>query len=161
LLIEEGEVDLLMGHGVVGPAFYPAGALAVVVDAVVVGVGGGGGFEGPGFFDGVLCGPGGRQITGGAVVVAHGHEEERGGVGGGVHVGELLPVDAGSEAVWENSCMILPSARWRAMKNSSSAAGEGEVAVAVDGVEGVEGVAAEEPAEAGAGGVGAGVVAGD
>jgi hypothetical protein len=39
-------------------------------------------------------------------------------------------------------------------------AGEGEVAEAVDGVEGVEGVAAEEPAEAGAGAVSAGVVAG-
>ena len=39
--------------------------------------------------------------------------------------------------------------------------GEGEIAVAVDGVEGVERVAAEEPAEAGAGGVAGGVVAGD
>ncbi len=47
------------------------------------------------------------------------------------------------------------------MRKSSSALGEGEVAVAVDGVEGVEGVATEEPTEAGAGGVGGGKVAGD
>src|ERR1700733_13685426 len=81
-----------MGHGVVGPAFYPACALAVVVDAVVVGVGGCGGFEGPGFFYGFFVGLNEGCIAAASQVVAHGHEEERGGVGGGVHVGELLPV---------------------------------------------------------------------
>src|ERR1700733_7169427 len=84
-----------MRHGVVGPAFHPAGALAVVVDAVVVGVGGGGGFEGPGFFDGFLVGLQKGCVATGAIVVAHGHQEERGGVGGGVLVGEGFPVYRG------------------------------------------------------------------
>ena len=55
LLIEEREVDLLVGHAA-GPALDPAGALRVVVDAVVVGVVGGIGLEGPGLLDGVAMG---------------------------------------------------------------------------------------------------------
>ena len=49
LLVEEGQIYLLVGHGV-GPALYPAGALGVVIDAIVVGVGGGGGLEDPSAF---------------------------------------------------------------------------------------------------------------
>ena len=94
-----------------------------------------------------------------AHVVGGGEEEERRGVGGGVHVGEGLPVDGGGGLrVLVHDLAVGALAMDEEFELGF---GEGEIAVAVDGVEGVEGVAAEEPAEAGAGGVGGGEVAGD
>ena len=117
------------------------------------------GFEGPGFFDGVAV----RSEEGGVAAAAHvvggGEEEERRGVGGGVHVGEGLPVDGGGGlGVLMHDFAVGALAMDEELELGF---GEGEIAVAVDGVEGVEGIAAEEPAEAGAGGVGGGEVAGD
>ena len=147
-----------MGHAA-GPALDPAGALRVVVDAVVVGVVGGIGFEGPGFFDGVAMLGEEGDVAAGADVVGDGQEEERSGIGGGVHIGEGLPVDGGGGLrVLVHDLAVGALAADQKFKFGFR---EREVAVAVDGVEGVEGVAAEEPAEAGAGGVGGGEVAGD
>ncbi len=158
LLIEEGEIDFLMGHAA-GPALYPAGALRIVVDAVVIGVVRGIGFEGPGFLDGIAMGGEEGVIARASHVVGDGEQEQRCGVGGGVHVREGLPVDGGGGlGVLMHDFAVGALAVDEEFKLGL---GKSEVAEAVDGVEGVEGVAAKEPAEAGACGVGGGEVAGD
>ena len=86
-------------------------------------------------------------------------QKQRRRVGRGVHVGEGLPVDGGGGLrVLVHDLAVGALA---VDEELEFGLGEREVAVAVDGEEGVEGVAAEEPAEAGTGGVARGVVAGD
>ena len=99
------------------------------------------------------------DIAAGAHVVGDGQQEERRGVGGGIHVREGLPVDGrGGLGVLVHDFAVVALAMDEELEFGFR---KGEVAVAVDGVERVESVAAEEPAEAGARGVGGGVVAGD
>ena len=157
LLIEESEIDLLVGHAA-GPALDPAGALAVVVDAVWSGRRGSVSKAQAFSTASRLCGEE-SDVAAGSHIVEHGEEEERRGIGGGVHVGELLPVDGGRGL----RVLVHDFAVVALAVNEELELGlrKGEVAVAVDSVEGVEGVAAEEPAEAGARGVAGGIVAGD
>ena len=98
-------------------------------------------------------------VAAGADVVGHCEEEERGGVGGGIHIRKGLPVDGrGGLGILVHDFAVGALA---VDQEFEFGFGEGEVTVAVDGVEGVEGVAAEEPTEAGARGVCGGEVAGD
>ena len=98
-------------------------------------------------------------VAGSFHVIEHGHNQERRGIGGGVEVGGGGPIDKVGglrELVHDFAIGALALEQ-----EFERAAGEGEIAVAVRGVKGEERVAAEEPAEAGAGGIGGGVVAGD
>src|ERR1700757_3406280 len=83
-------------------------------------------------------------------IVVERHGEEQRSVGGGVFVGQALPVDEGGglrPLVHDLAVVALALD-----EELDLAAGDVEAAIAVHGIEGPEGVAPEEPAEAGAGG---------
>ena len=159
LLIEEREVDFLVRHAA-GPALDPACALGVFVNAVAALVGAGcvAGFEGPGLLDGVAMRGEEGCVAASAYVIERGEQKERGGVGRGVHVGKLEPVDGrGGLRILVHDLAVGALA---ADEEFEFGFGEREVAVAVDGIEGVERVAAKEPAEARAGRVARSVITG-
>ena len=155
LLIQQRQVNLLVRQPA-RPAFHPTGALRVVVDAVVVGVVRD--LEGPRTLDGLAVRREEGHIAARAHIVFHGQQEQRRGVGRGVHIRKALPVDVrGRLRILVHDLAV---GALTADEELELGLREREVAVAVHGVERIEGVAAEEPAEAGPRRVAGSVIAG-